>query len=240
MGKIYGYCRVSTKKQVLDRQVRNIKAQYPDAVIVSEEFTGTKVQARPEWAKLAARVGAGDTIVFDEVSRMARNAEEGFTVYRDLMARGVELVFLKEPHVNTATYKQAMAGQIPEINLDSGDAAADTLIADIRAALNRYMLALAEKQIILAFAHAEKEAADLAQRTREGLETARLNGQQLGAVPGKKLNVKKAAAAKEVIRQHAKDFGGSLSDAEVIKLAGISRNSFYKYKREIHAEIAQA
>ena len=30
----YGYCRISTKKQSLERQVRNIKAEYPDAVIL--------------------------------------------------------------------------------------------------------------------------------------------------------------------------------------------------------------
>lgn len=41
---IYGYCRISTNKQSIDRQIRNIKAAYPDAVIVEEIYTGTKFQ----------------------------------------------------------------------------------------------------------------------------------------------------------------------------------------------------
>ena len=41
---------------------------------------------------------------------------------------------------------------------------------------------------------------------------------------------------KELIKKHSKDFGGSLCDAEVIKIAGISRNSYYKYKRELKYE----
>jgi len=43
-------------------------------------------------------------------------------------------------------------------------------------------------------------------------------------------------SAKEIIRTHSKDFGGTLSDAECIRLAGISRNSFYKYKAELKDE----
>ena len=31
---IYGYCRISTAKQSIDRQIRNIKAAYPTAHIV--------------------------------------------------------------------------------------------------------------------------------------------------------------------------------------------------------------
>ena len=40
--KQYGYCRISTKKQNIDRQVRNILTQYPNAIIIKEIFTGTK------------------------------------------------------------------------------------------------------------------------------------------------------------------------------------------------------
>ena len=61
----------------------------------------------------------------------------------------------------------------------------------------------------------------------------RLNGKQIGGIEGRTLNVKKAASAKEIIRKHSKDFGGNLSDAEVIILAGVTRNTYYKYKREL-------
>ena len=98
------------------------------------------------------------------------------------------------------------------------------------------MMALAEKQIKLAFEQAEKEVQDLRQRTREGLETARLNGKQIGQKDGATLTTKKSIETKEVIRKHSKDFGGSLNDGECMKLVGIARNTFYKYKREIKEE----
>ena len=229
MCKEYGYCRKSQQKQNIERQIRNIKAEYPNAIIIQEAYTGTTID-RKEWNKLYKAVKAGDTIIFDSVSRMSRNAVEGFTAYEELFRRGVELVFLKEPHINTKTFKTALETAIPMTgtNLD--------FILD---GVNKYLMALAKEQIIIAFQQAEKEVADLHQRTREGIETARLNGKQIGLKQGTKLNVKKAAPAKEAIRKYSKDFDGVLEDAEVIKLAGISRNTYYKYKRELKAEAEQ-
>ena len=48
---IYGYCRVSRRTQNIERQIRNIKAKYPDAVIVTDEYTGTRLD-RPGWTRL--------------------------------------------------------------------------------------------------------------------------------------------------------------------------------------------
>ena len=68
---IYGYCRISTQKQSLDRQVRNIHKEFPEAIIVEETYTGTSLE-RPKFEKLVKKLRAGDTLVFDSVSRMAR------------------------------------------------------------------------------------------------------------------------------------------------------------------------
>src|SRR5699024_10114414 len=136
----YGYCRVSTMKQSIERQIRNIKAEYPDAVIVTDEYTGTKLD-RPGWTKVYNAAKAGDVIVFDSVSRMSRDAEEGFQVYEELFRRGVELIFLKERHIDTATYKKAIDGQV-QLAINSGNVAADELIGSITDAINRYLLAL--------------------------------------------------------------------------------------------------
>lgn len=56
MNKKYGYCRISTRKQNIDRQVRNIQALYPDAIIVKETYTGTKFQERKELGKILSKV----------------------------------------------------------------------------------------------------------------------------------------------------------------------------------------
>ena len=182
--KVYGYCRISTSKQSMERQIRNIKLAYPDAVIVKETYTGTKIQGRKEFEKLLKIVSTGDTLVFDSVSRMSRTAQE-------------------------------------------------ELLSGIFGALNRYMLNLAKRQIQLAFEQAEKEVTDLHQRTREGIQTAKLNGKQIGLPCGTKLITEKSVKSKEMIQKYSRDFSGGLNDAECIKLIGISRGSYYKYKREL-------
>lgn len=222
----YGYARISSSKQNIERQVRNIEREYPGAVIIRESYTGAKID-RKEWSKLFSMARADDTIVFDSVSRMSRNADDGFTVYEELYARGVNLVFLKEPHISTDTYKRVLERSVPMTG---------TSVDYILAGINRYLLELAREQIRLAFEQAEKEVEDLRQRTREGIETARLNGKQIGQRPGARLTTKKSVEAKKIILRHSKDFGGSLSDMEVMKLAGLARNTYYKYKRELRAD----
>lgn len=233
--KVYGYCRISTNKQNIERQERNIKAAFPDAVIIREAYSGTKVEGRKAFENLRSKAECGDTIVFDSVSRMSRNAVEGFKIYKELYERGVELVFLKEPQINTSTYKNAQQQSVAEVN--TGDDATDALINAVTQAVSLYVIRLAEKQILLAFEQAEKEVADLHQRTREGIETARLAGKQIGMVQGKKLNVKKAAAAKEAIRKNSKDFDGTLNDKDAIVLVGVARNTYFKYKKELLQEL---
>lgn len=223
---VYGYCRISTKQQSIERQIRNIKTCYANAVIVTEIYTGTK-QDRPEWNKLYKKVKPGDSIIFDSVSRMSRNAEEGFDLYEALYNKNVELIFLKEPHINTGTYKNALQNNV---------SLTGTNVDYILEGVNKYLMTLAKDQIKLAFDQAEKEVEDLHQRTREGIETARLNGKQIGQRQGAKLVTKKSIEAKEQIRKHCKEFGGGLSDVDCMKLVGLARNTYYKYKKELKQE----
>lgn len=242
----YGYARISTKQQSIDRQTRNIKAAYPDAHVEEEAYTGTKID-RPVFDKLLNRIdkdlenGKPVTLVFDSVSRMSRNAEDGYKLYQELYSKGVELVFLKEPYINTATYRSSVkqqedAAQAAAQANKCSDEETATFVNDLMVLLNGYINSLTRKQIKQAFEQAQKEVDDLHERTREGIQTARLNGKQIGGKIGAKLNVKKAAPAKAIIKQHSKDFGGTLNDAECMKLAGLARNTYYKYKRELKEE----
>lgn len=233
---IYGYCRISTKKQNIDRQIRNIKRRFPDAIIYQESYTGTKVDGRKEFERLLSRVTKGDTIVFDEVSRMSRNAEEGFSLYEKLFNDGIRLVFLKEPHIDTDSYREAMQGIISS-DISSGDKSTDDLVNSILAAVKRFMLNKVRQDIFSVFKQAQAESDYLRQRTKEGLETARLNGKHIGIEQGTKLITKKSVAAKEIIKKHNKAFGGSLSNEETWTLAKISEMTFYKYKRDLISEL---
>ncbi len=223
---IYGYARISRKTMSIERQIRNIQKEYPKAIIIQEVYTRTTLN-RKEWKKLFALVKKDDVIVFDSVSRMSGNAEEGFKAYEELYNRGVELVFLKEPHINTETYKKAMQN-----NIEMTGSNIDYILEGV----NKYLMELAKEQIKIAFEQSQKEVDDLHQRTKEGIETARLNGKQIGQKKGAKLVTKKGTIAKEIILKHSADFNGTLKDDEVMLLAKISRNSYYKYKRELKEE----
>lgn len=221
---IYGYARVSTAKQNIERQIENIRQQDGTAIIFAETYTGT-TSDRPEWQKLLKVVKGGDTIIFDEVSRMSRDATEGFKTYTELFNKGVTLAFIKEPHINTEVYKNAFEAKLEGV----GDEIADIMIA----AVNQVLQVVQRQQIEKAFETAQKEVDYLHRRTSEGVKRAQAAGKQVGRKDGSRIETKKAKEQKQVIKKHSKDFGGTLSDTECRTLTGLSRNTFYKYKREL-------
>ena len=228
---IYAYCRVSTPNQKLERQITNITELYPNATIIREFYTGTR-QDRPGWIKLMSIIKKEDTIVFDSVSRMSRNAAEGFKDYKKLYELGVNLIFLKEPLINSSVFDSTRNNLI-NISVETGNNAVDDFFRGNLQLINNFMMALAEEQIKTAFDQAEKEVTDLHGRISEGMREAKKNGIRIGLPKGTTLTTKKSIECKAIIQKHSKDFGGSLDDPEVMKLCGCSRNSYYKYKKEI-------
>ena len=231
---IYGYARVSTTHQRIARQITNILAVYPNATIIREFYTGT-TQNRPHWEKFITQVIKGDTIVFDSVSRMARNSEEGFKDYKTLYESGINLVFLNEPLINSSVL-DATKSKLLNVKIETGNAAVDSFFKGNIELINNFILAIAEEQIKAAFDQAEKEVTDLHSRISQGIREAKKNGTQIGLTKGTTLVTGKSIECKEIIKKHAADFGGTLNDTEVMTLCKISRNSYYKYKRELKSQ----
>lgn len=228
-GKVYGYLRISRACQSIERQERNVIAMYPDAILYKEAYTGTKIVGRTEFSKLLSKVHANDTIVFDSVSRMSRNATEGIELYESLYEKGVNLVFIKEPYINTEVYRNKLESiSIPDID--------NKALKPLLKGLEETLKELAREQIEIAFNQAEKEVEDLRQRTKEGLETARRNGKQIGSVKGVKKNTKRGQEIKAFIKEYAIDFGGQMQDKDIMDWKSIGRNTYYKYKKELLVE----
>lgn len=225
----YGYCRISHKSQNIQRQLENILKEYPKAILKKEIYTGTTTD-RKEWQKLKKVLKIGDTIVFDSVSRMSRNADEGIQEYFDLMRNGINLIFLKEHYIDTEVYQEQIKAN-NSLETEDKDLN-ETILNGIR----EYLKRLATRQIKIAFDQAEKEVLDLRQRTKEGLRVAKSKGKQIGGVTGKKLITKKSLDMKEQIKKLSKEFNGNLKDFEIISLLKLSRNTYYKYKKEILGE----
>lgn len=246
---IYAYARVSTKTQRLDRQIKNLMDAFPQLSINNifcEKYTGTKLDGRKEFNRLYKIVKEGDIIVFDSVSRMSRNADEGCDIYFDLYDRGVNLIFLKEPHINTSVYKQSLNKQL-NIKIESGNATTDKFVSGQIQLLNDLLSDLARQQIRIAFEQSEKEVKDLHKRVSEGmLATQRKNALlpdkqkvRIGNQKGDKLHIKKKEPIKADIKRLSKNFDGTNTDVELIKILGIARNTYYKYKKELSDELAQ-
>lgn len=214
MGKtiIFGYARISTMKQRTERQVDNIRREYPDAVIITEEYTGTTTD-RPKWNKLVEQIkkeaanGKNVTLVFDEVSRMSRNAAEGIELYEELFNMGVNLVFLKEPHINSSVYRDKLDRQLEKLS-GTGSRATDKLLDTMLSALHEYTIDIAKEQIEIAFRTAQAEVGYLHQRTSEGVKKAQAAGKQVGRAKGSTIETKKSIEAKKLIQKYSRDFPG--------------------------------
>ena len=234
--QIIGYARVSTPTQKLSRQIDNLKQAYPDIVIIQETYSG-KTQNRPKWQKLLRQCRAGNVskLVFDEVSRFSRNAEEAIKEYKELYELGIELEFIKEPHINSEVYRQASQRQI---NIDTSAMDIDTahLLNTVIEGLNDYLLAVAEKQIRLAFERAQAERELLSKRTSEGLKQAKLMGSKVGRQKGEKLETRKKKRAVKIIRQHYKLLGGELTATQCFLLCQVTKSTFYRYINEMREE----
>ena len=258
---IYGYVRVSTLEQNKERQIKNIQKEYPKAVILTEEYTG-KTMDRPIWNKLYPKLKKGDVLVFDEVSRMSRNAEEGFKTYQELFEKGCKLFFLKEPYLNTDVF----SSQIKRATVKTGKDYLDQ-------GLKIILMGVAEEQIKIAFEQSQAETDLRAQRSKEGIEEARKRNEklkilypdtykerpeysQIGRENRDKLHVKKAEPIMALIRKYSRDFDGTLNDRELLGVlstqtvkipnkkrsgmveereisAKLSRNTLYKYKKQM-------
>ena len=242
-GEIIGICRKSRTNQNIERQVRNILNKYPNARIIKITCSGAKVIGYKDFEKVIKEVKENKKnknykLVFDSASRMSRDSEGGCELYEDLFNHNISIEFLKEPQINTDVFRKTLNNQI-ELQAKTGNEATDRLINTVIKALNDYTIALAKEQIKKVFDEAETELKNIHQRTSEGLLTAKLNGKRVGTPKGTKLTTKKSIQAKEIIIKHYKVFGnGTLNATETMKLAGIDKNTFYKYKRELLEEQA--
>ena len=231
----YKYIRVSTRKQNPLRQHRNIDSYCKEQGIIIEhsfedKFTGTTTN-RPAFDKLKKKVvkdlknGNQITIIFDSVSRMSRNSDEGVKQYFEWYDQGVNLIFLHEMSISTEQYTKSMR----EVGYTNTDA--DIILEGV----NNFLRKLAKNQIIVAFEKADKEARDIKSRVIDGLEAS-------DKQPGRPLNIdgrietEKSRQAKAYIIKNSTRFKGILNDTQCMKCAGISRPTFYRYLREIEED----
>ncbi len=176
---IFGYARVSTEAQNLDRQIDALK-KYGVDVIYNEKMTGTK-KDRPELTKLLERITKGDTVVIESLSRLGRSTKDLIELTELFKSKGVRLVSLKE-------------------SIDT-DSSTGKLLFTLMSAIAQF------------------ERDTIADRTREGLRSARARGRTGGRPKANSDSIKKAVKLYNT-RQY--------SIKEIEELTGVKKSTLYR------------
>lgn len=176
---VFGYARVSTEAQNLDRQLDALE-KYGVDMIYNEKMSGTK-KNRPELTKLLDRITEGDTVVVESLSRLGRSTKDLIELTEIFQSKGVNLVSLKESiDTNSPTGK---------------------LLFTLMSAIAQF-----ERDVI-------------ADRTREGLKSARVRGRTGGRPRANPEQVKKAVKLYKTEQYSIK---------EIEELTGIKKSTLYR------------
>ena len=181
---VFGYARVSTEAQNLDRQLDALQ-KYGVDMIFNEKMTGTK-RDRPELSKLLDRMTEGDTVVVESLSRLGRSTKDLIELTELFQSRGVHLVSLKEA-VDTST-------------------STGKLLFTLMSAIAQF-----ERDVI-------------ADRTREGLRSARARGRTGGRPRTNGDSIKKAVKLYNTQQYSVK---------EITELTGVRKSTLYRNLQDI-------
>ena len=98
---IYGYARVSTREQNLDRQLEEFK-KYEIDKVYSEKQSGKDFNSRKVYQLLKKKLVSGDLLIIMSIDRLGRNYQEILDEWRYLVEKkGVDIQVLDMPILNT-------------------------------------------------------------------------------------------------------------------------------------------
>lgn len=163
---LYGYVRVSSKEQNLDRQILALREfGIPENLIFQEKQSGKDFE-RPVYKRLVKKLKPGDTLVIKSIDRLGRNYDEILEQWR---------IITKEKRADIVVL------DMPLLDTRQGRDLTGTLIADIVLQLLSYI--------------AQTEREFIRQRQAEGIAAAKARGVQFGRHPREKPGNYKAVLA---------------------------------------------
>ena len=214
MSNYFAYMRISTKeergKQKYTRQENSLqryaRTKNIDYVFeFKEDASGKSFTNRSEWNRLEKIIQPNDTIVFKDITRFTRESENGYIKYMELMAKGINLIFLDNPTLST-DYIKELISTAKNMNF---------LEKTINEMLVKVLLA-AE------LTRAEQERLTISQRTKDGLAASpNKAGRKVGQLD------KMTEALENDIRRYLTD--RSIKQVDLMNKYKISRNTLKKY-----------
>lgn len=214
MGNYYSYKRISTKEerglQKFNRQDKAIEryAKENDIEILidfKEDESGKSFSNRKEWNKLEKLLQSGDTIIFKDISRFTREAENGYTKYMELLNKGIELIFLDNQTVCT-TYIKQLLNVAKEQNLVAKTSLESTV----------------KLLLIVELDRVEQERLTFIKRVTDGIHSSpKKSGRATGKLD--KMTAELEADIKEYLNNR------SIKQIDLMNKHNISRNTLKKY-----------
>ncbi len=214
MCNVYSYMRISTSEErdlqkftrqesALQRYAKENNIEY--LLEFREDKSGKNFTERKQWQKLESIVQPGDAIVFKDICRFTREAEQGYEKYMALLNKGVELIFIDNQTVSTPYIKQLL-----------NVAKEQNLVA--RTSLESTVKLL----LIVELDRAEQERRITVQRIKDGIEaSSKRSGRATGKLD------KMSDGLKADIQSFIKD--RSIKQIDLMQKHNISRNTLKKY-----------
>lgn len=214
MGNYFSYKRISTKEerglQKYSRQESALAKYAKDNNIeflidFQEDESGKSFINRKEWNRLDKLVQKGDTIVFKDISRFTREAENGYKKYMELLERGIELIFIDNQTVSTPYIKQLLYV-----------AEQQNLVAKVSLESTVKLLLIVELDRV------EQERLIFIKRVKDGIaSSSKRSGRKLGQFD------KLTPELEQDIMLYIND--RSIKQSTLMRKHGISRNTLKKY-----------
>ena len=217
MANYFSYMRISTREEremqrynrqekALEKYVQEHGIELNDVYQFRDDISGKSFENRADWNKLEKLLQPGDTVIFKDITRFTREAENGYKKYMELLNRNIYLVFIDNPTISTDYIKTMMGIAQKQENRIAKKSLNDTI----------------ELLILVELDRAEREREIIVQRIRDGLKAS---GKKAGRKPGQLDKLTDELQADIVLYLADR----SIKASSLMKKHNISRNTFKKY-----------
>lgn len=220
MGNYFGYMRVSTdtekqnfnrQEKALERYAKENKIEY--VLTCKEEKSAKNFEDRPEFKKLDKMLHAGDTVVFKDISRFTREAENGYQKYMEWINRAINIVFIDNPTVSS-DYINQLTNTAKEMDLVTKTAMESTI----------------KLLLIVELDRAEKQRLYIQKAIKDGIAASnKKSGRPTGKLD------KMSEELKTDIELYLKN--RDIKQIDLMKKYDISRNTLKKYVSLVEEEL---
>ena len=221
MANYFSYMRISTREEremqrynrqekALEKYVQEHGIELKDVYQFRDDISGKSFENRADWNKLEKLLQPGDTIIFKDITRFTREAENGYKKYMELLNNNINLIFIDNPTISTDYIKTMMGIAQRQENRIAKKSLNDTI----------------ELLILVELDRAEREREIIVQRIRDGLKAS---DKKAGRKPGQLDKLTDELQADIVLYLEDR----SIKAVDLMKKHNISRNTFKKYVQHV-------